>query len=224
MLLNGQASPIFYVGPGQINFVVPTANVPTAGSAQVQVLQSATGLILGSGTVGMNTVAPAMFTTSQTGIGQIAARNQDDTVNSPSNAAARNSVIQLFGTGQGIVPGGPQDGHLPSGIVNTPSKPQVFIGGFQVPSANVAFSGLAPCCVGLWQINVTIPETTAPGNTVSLLVTYQSYNSFSNPAHITTIAVKEGKHRLNAGFPCADTSGDPLRPAPRAMTGHSIGP
>jgi len=191
VLMNGEPSPIFYVGPSQINFVVPSSNVPTVGTAQVQVVESSTGLILGSGSISMNTVAPAMFTLSQTGIGQIAALNHiDGSVNSSTNPVARGQYIELYGTGQGAVPGGPPDGELPKGTVSTPSTPQVVIGGFPVPSANIEFSGLAPCCVGLWQINVLIPESTAPGAAVSLLVTYENYNSFWNPAHITTIAVK----------------------------------
>jgi uncharacterized protein (TIGR03437 family) len=190
VLLNGQPSPIFDVTPIQINFVVPS-NAPTVGNTQVQVVQASTGLILGSGNVTMNTVAPAMFTTTQTGIGQIAARNAvDNSVNSASNPVARGQYIELYGTGPGVVPGGPPDGQLPTGTVHTSSNPQVWIGGFQVPSAAIQFSGLAPCCVGLWQINVQIPQSTAPGDQVSLLVIYENYNSFNDPAHITTIAVK----------------------------------
>jgi uncharacterized protein (TIGR03437 family) len=189
VLLNGQPSPIFHVAPNQINFVVPTS-APTSGSAQLQVVEQSSGQVLGSGSVQMNTVAPAMFTSNQSGIGQIAALNQDNTVNSASNPAARGSYIQLFGTGQGLVPGMPSDGHLPDGLITTPSTPQVFIGGFQVPNSAIQFSGLAPCCVGLWQVNVQIPQTTAPGSQVSLVVFYQNYKSFNDPQHITTIAVK----------------------------------
>ncbi len=189
VLMNGQPSPIFHVAPNQINFVVPS-NAPASGNAQLQVVVQATGQVLGSGSVQMNTVAPAMFTSSQSGTGQIAALNQDNTVNSGSNPAARGSYIQLFGTGQGLVPGAPPDGQLPQGLVATPSTPQVFIGGFQVPNSAIQFSGLAPCCAGLWQINVQIPQTTAPGSQVSLLVIYQNFPSFNDPAHLTTIAVK----------------------------------
>ena len=190
VLVNGQPSPIFAVTPIQINLVVPS-NAPTVGSVQVQVVQPSTGLILGSGNVTMNTVAPAMFTTSQTGIGQIAARNHvDSSVNSASNPVARGQYIELYGTGQGIVHGGPPDGQLPTGIVMTPTNPQIFVGGIQVPAANVEFSGLAPCCVGLWQINVLIPESTAPSGQVSLLVNYENFFSFNAPAYQTWIAVK----------------------------------
>jgi len=191
LLLNGLASPLFYVGTSQINFVVPW-KAPTSGTAQLQVVQRSTGLILGSGTVYMNTVAPAMFTANSNGVGQIAALNHaDGTVNSPSNPVARGAYIELYGTGQGAaVSEEPADGALPSGLVSTPATPQVFIGGSQVPSGDIQFSGLAPCCVGLWQINVQIPESTAPGNQVSLLVNYENTFSFFDSAHTTTIAVK----------------------------------
>ena len=189
VLVNGQPSPIFHVAPNQINFVVPF-KAPSSGSAQLEIVEQSTGETLGSGSVAMNTVAPAMFTSNQSGIGQVAALNQDNTVNSPSNPAARGSYIQLFGTGQGLVPGAPPDGQLPQGLVTTPATPQIFIGGFQVPSSGIQFSGLAPCCAGLWQINVQIPQTTAPGSQVSLLIIYQNFNSFNDPQHKTWIAVK----------------------------------
>jgi len=62
-----------------------------------------------------------------------------------------------------------------------------------VPSTNVQYTGLAPDEVGVWQINVLIPATTAPGNAVSLQVFMSSIPS-GNPnaagSVVTTIAVK----------------------------------
>lgn len=189
VLMNGHAAPIFSVVPNQVNFVVPNG-APTAGTAFVEVVQQSTGQVLGSGMVQMYTVAPGMFTSNQTGTGQIAALNQDNTVNSPSNPAARGSVIQLFGTGQGLLPGAPPEGQLPTGLIHTSSTPQVYIGGFAVPSSAIQFSGLAPCCVGLWQINVQIQESTAPAANTSLLIKYQNVTSFDQPQQTTTISVK----------------------------------
>ena len=191
VLVNGAAAPIFHVTPSQINFVVPN-KAPTSGFVPIRVVQKSTGYILGTGTVQMYPVSPGLFTSTQSGIGQVAALNQDNSKNSSSNPAARGSVIQLFGTGQGLVPGGPADGELPNGTLNTPSKPQILLNGIQVPNANVQFSGLAPCCVGLWQINVLIPDSTAPSSVTptSIIVNYQNVKNFIDNQHITTISVK----------------------------------
>jgi len=45
--VNGQPSPLFFVGPGQINFIVPSA-APTSGTAEVDVVKASTGQILGA--------------------------------------------------------------------------------------------------------------------------------------------------------------------------------
>ena len=158
VFVNGQPSPIASVSTSQINFVVPF-EAPGTGTAQVAVVNASTSQVLGSGTVSMNAASPGFFTTNQQGTGQIAALNCnktpcENTLNGPNNPLNPGKLIQLYLTGQGLVPGAPPDGQLPSGTVNT-AKPVVYVGATQ---ATVQFSGLAPCCVGLWQINVEIPS------------------------------------------------------------------
>jgi uncharacterized protein (TIGR03437 family) len=93
--------------------------------------------------------------------------NQDFSVNSASNAAARGSVIQLFGTGEGQTNPPAQDGRLatmPFPDLPRPVLPvSVAIGGIRVP--NVAYAGAAPGAVaGLFQANVPIPDTSPTGD------------------------------------------------------------
>jgi uncharacterized protein (TIGR03437 family) len=190
VLVNEVLSPLFFVSPNQINFVVPSS-APTSGTVEVQVYQPSTGQILGSYSLYMNTASPALFTSNQQGSGQIAVINtQDGTVNGPDHPAARGSVISLYGTGQGLVPGAPPDGQLAEGLLPTPTKPRVFIGAVFVDDSAVQYSGLAPGLVGVWQINVQIPQSTAPGNQVPLLVQYESIYSIVQGATPTWIAVK----------------------------------
>jgi len=177
VLVNGTPAPLFYVSPKQINLLVPTS-APASGTAIIEVIQKSSGQVLATSTVPMNIASPSLFTSNASGSGQVAALNQDGvTVNDPSHGAARGSVISLFATGQGVIPGAPPDGTAPSGLVQTPEKPRVIIGNGFVPDENVQFSGLAPGFVGLWQINVKIPETTAPGNNITCVVQYKSINS-----------------------------------------------
>jgi len=157
VLFNGTPAPLFYADPDQINFQVPMG-APQSGLQDVQVLEVATGRILGDTTALMELSVPGIFTQAGNGSGAAAAVNQDGTVNSQTNPAAQGTVIQIFGTGQGFVAGAPPDGVAPAGPVLTPVKPNIIMGTDFVPSENVLYSGLAPSLVGVWQINVKIPD------------------------------------------------------------------
>jgi uncharacterized protein (TIGR03437 family) len=206
VLFNGQPAPLYYVAPGQLNFLVPMS-APTTGTADLTVIHPSTGQILAAGLVSMNSSSPGIFafgTLAKPGTtppvpAQAAALNQDNTTNSPTNAAARGSVIQIFATGQGFVPGAPPDGEAPSGTINTPTKPRVFIAPVFVddPAAtaeegdHIPYSGLAPGLVGVWQINVQIPMKVPPGAQVPILILMNSLpNSDAQSGFMMTIAVK----------------------------------
>lgn len=182
---NDEAAPLYYVSPSQINFLVPMS-APRSGTAQLVLVQASTGQVLASGVMQMAEASPAFFTANQTGSGQVAALNQDNSVNNSGSPAARNEVIQLYLTGQGFVPNAPPDGEAPSGLVTTDGRLRVWIEPDYVPDDYVQFTGLAPGFTGLWQINVKIPDRTAPGSRV-IFVQYRDINS-SPPR--TTIAVK----------------------------------
>ena len=171
VLFNGSPVPLFYADPNQINFQVPM-NAPPNATADVQVVQPATGRVLGDTTVGIVPALPGLFSQTGNGFGTAAALNQDNTVNSQANPAVQGSVIQLFGTGQGFVTGAPPDGTAPTGQVPTAAVPEVIMGTGPVPSANIQYSGLAPGLVGVWQINVLIPDSviTLPNNPTQVVV------------------------------------------------------
>jgi uncharacterized protein (TIGR03437 family) len=167
--------------------------LPSNGTANLQIVRQSTGQIYGAAEIALSSASPGLFTAGGTGTGQIAALNADNSLNSSSNAAAHGTVIQLFGTGQGFVANAPPDGTPSTGLVPTATTPLVLLNNVFVPSTNIQYTGLAPSEVGVWQINVLIPTTTAPGNAVSLQVFMSSIPSGnpSSPASVaTTIAVK----------------------------------
>jgi uncharacterized protein (TIGR03437 family) len=192
VFVNGTAAPLFYVSPGQINFVLPIG-LPQSGTANLQIARRSTGQIYGAAEIALAAASPGLFTSAGTGTGQVAALNADNSVNSSTNPIARGQVIQLFGTGQGFVSNAPPDGSPGSGLIPTSATPLVLLGDVFVPSANIQYSGLAPSEVGVWQINVLIPTTTPPANSVAIQVFMASVPS-GNPAApaqvATTIAVK----------------------------------
>jgi uncharacterized protein (TIGR03437 family) len=201
VLINGTPSPIYYLGPNQINFQVPKS-IPSSGTADVLVQRTDTGQILGNFPLAMDVASPAIFTINGSGQGQVAAINQDGTVNGQTNPAPNGSVITFFGTGQGVVPNAPPDGTPSSGIVPTSSLPIVIIGtgntNNPVPPENVQYSGLAPGLVGVWQVNVKIPDEVAPtSTTIPTPVVFQlngiASNGPSNARLLTTMWVKAPK-------------------------------
>ena len=160
--LNGIPAPLYYVGPNQINFVIPQ-EAPTNGYGDLLVTRSDTGQILGDFPLALNIASPALFTinTNVAGQGQVAAINEDKTINSKDHPAPNGSTVAFFGTGEGVVPGAPADGVASTGALPTGAPLQVIIGatGDFVPAENIKYSGLAPGLVGVWQVNVVIPQS-----------------------------------------------------------------
>jgi len=190
------AAPLYYVGPSQINFQVPS-NAPL-GSVRIAVRTAGTGELVAGGNLLVASAAPGIFTSNQAGTGQAAVVNQDGTINSTANPAPAGSTIQIYATGQGQVsPAVPDGTAAPSGpLANTVAVPTssgtaclnnqpsmcVAIGasGF----GDVKYSGLAPGFIGLWQINVVIPSgITAGAVPVRVLIN-------GTPSNTVTVAVR----------------------------------
>jgi uncharacterized protein (TIGR03437 family) len=193
VLFNDQPVPIYFVSPGQINFLVPM-NAPDSGRADVQVIRPSTGEILAASSVELARVSPALFIQNNADQGQVAALNQDNSVNSAGSPATRGQIIQLFAAGQGFVPNAPADGAAATGQLPTEDRPRVLIGTDFVNDADIQYSGLAPGLVGVWQINVKIPENvTGIAGPVDVVVQLRSVPSnigFGGKRLRTTIAVR----------------------------------
>ncbi len=169
--LNGTPLPLYYVSQSQINLLLPN-NVPTSGTADLQVVRTDNGQVLGDTTISLGTQAPGIFSADGSGKGQAAALNQDNTPNSSSNPIARGSVLQVYGTGVGFISGAPSDGSAVSTATPSSGVATAYIGGIACP---VQYSGLAPGLVGVWQVNVSVsqnvvPTSSAPGHTSELIV------------------------------------------------------
>ena len=170
----GKAAPLFFVSPSQINLQVPGG--VAAGTATVEVFSIAGTSPISTGTVTVADAAPGVFTVGATGRGQAIALNSDFSINASFDSlpGARpevaGSYISIIATGIGntspLVADGQvaPDSPLAVGIGET----MVTIGGVQ---AQVLFSGLAPGFVGLWQINVLLPDNLPTNPATGLRVT-----------------------------------------------------
>jgi uncharacterized protein (TIGR03437 family) len=179
VLVGGTPAPLLYVSPSQINFQVPGAT-PVGGLEEFQVARVSTGQVLASWLFQIDAESPGLFTVDGSGSGQVAALNQDGSMNNGANPAKAGSILTLYGTGQGSISGMSADGQPAQGIVDTPETPQVFINSGFIPSGDVQFSGLAPGFVGLWQINVKVPSNAPPGD-VTVFLIYGGVNSVLDP-------------------------------------------
>jgi uncharacterized protein (TIGR03437 family) len=192
VLVADVAAPVLYASPSQINFQVPSAT-PTGGPQEIQVVRASTGEVLASWLFRIDVVSPGLFTADSSGSGQLAAVNQDGTVNNGAHPAKAGTYVTLFGTGQGLVNGMPPDGQPApkSPLLTTDPALKVFINSDFVPQGDIEFSGLAPGFVGLWQINVKVPANVPPGD-VPVFVDLDGINSVLDPngiRRVTTIRV-----------------------------------
>jgi uncharacterized protein (TIGR03437 family) len=193
VLLNDRPLPLYFVSPGQINYFVPM-DVGNSGTAELQVMRKSTGEILAAGTVPLARVSPALFVQGAFEQGQLAAVNQDGTVNAPGSEVQKGQIITLYATGLGFVPNAPPEGVPPTGPTPGEESIRVLINTDFVPDDHIQYFGLAPGFVGVYQINVKVPiDRVAPGAAVPVAVQVRSTNTnvgFNNKLLSTTIAVK----------------------------------
>jgi uncharacterized protein (TIGR03437 family) len=176
---DGIAAPMIYAAKGQMSCVVP---YEVAGETSTLVQVEYNGIYSVAISVPVLPAVPAILTANASGSGQAVAVNKDGTLNSASNPAARGDYVILYATGEGQ--------RSPAGVTGQPAPAydgpvlpaSMTIGG--VP-ASLIYAASAPGFVGLMQINVTIPESAAPGGAVPVVLTIGSAQSPS-----VTIAVK----------------------------------
>ncbi|HUQ94486.1 MAG TPA: hypothetical protein VM120_22580 [Bryobacteraceae bacterium] len=188
VLVNDVPAPIKTVSPGQIDFIMPPLSTNVAS---IVVTRQSTSQILAAATATAAPYAPALFTVNPDGNGQVVAKNPDGTANGPSDRVGRSQTISLFGTGFGIPPDVPV-GSAPADKVPGSGVLQVVIGTRVVPAENITYFGLAPGMVGVWQIDVKVPDATPPDAQVPVAVAFNSFGSTNDSSgrRTTYIAVK----------------------------------
>jgi len=186
--INGFNAPILYASDTQINAVVPF-EVEDPVAIAVSSGTETTGFVK----LPAVDAVPGVFTIDESGSGQAAALNQDGTVNSPSNPAARGSVVSLWTTGTGLLTPAIADGSL--GPLGAPFPVPVLGVSAIIGSANgypptipapVVWVGQAPALIaGVTQVNLGIPSNAATGSAVPVWIEIERVLS---PA--VTLAVK----------------------------------
>jgi uncharacterized protein (TIGR03437 family) len=173
VLFDGVPAPLLYVGANQINAIVPYS---VAGRSSVQMQIEAQGSVGASFTLAVREASPGIFTSDGSGRGQAAVANQNGTLNSAANPAARGSVVSLYLTGEGQTnPAGSTGSVIQPGVLPRPLQDvRVLIQG--VPAV-VQYAGAAPFSTGLMQINVVIPAEVFASSRAPVEVQIGSFSS-----------------------------------------------
>jgi uncharacterized protein (TIGR03437 family) len=182
----GSPVPLLYVSPERIDFQVPfTVGLTTQTVTVNRETQVSAGVRLS-----MALVSPSLFSTDGQGAGQGAIRIANSTTIAapagmfPGSRPARpGEYIEIYCTGLGVVsPSGRTGNAAPSAPLSTTLiSPTVTIGGLP---ARVSFSGLAPGLVGLYQVDVRVPDGAEPGDAVPVELTI-----FGVKSNTVTVAI-----------------------------------
>ncbi len=182
ILFDGVPAPLIYTSSGQVSVIAPYSLAGRTTSQMVAELNGVKSLAL---TVPVSSVSPGLFSVDFSGRNQVAALNENGSVNGPGNGAERGKLLVLYGSGSGTFRSNPVDG----AVIGLPLPELLFplsvqIGGRE---AEILYSGPAPGLVsGVFQINARVPDGIEPGDRVSIRVRSGTTDS---PVG-TTIAVK----------------------------------
>lgn len=166
MLVNNRAAPLFFVSPQQINLQIPWE---AAGSTQAAVSVVFNGVSSAPVSLPLADFSPGIFPVDQAGQGAILISNTSllaaaagSVPGRSSRPAKRGEYVTIYCTGLGRVTNPPPSGSPSSAnaLSTTLQSPVVTIDG--IPS-NVAFAGLAPTFIGLYQVDVRVPDKAGSG-------------------------------------------------------------
>jgi uncharacterized protein (TIGR03437 family) len=154
VLVGGLPAIIYYVSPGQINFLVPSYLLP--GPVNVQVLLD--GLAGPPVSVKLAAAAPALFETGKQNA--VAARPNGKLI-SPSSPAKPGDWVILYATGLGQTVPPVIYGEVPTTAaeIGQMSEFKLMLDGVAVDKSRIYYAGLAPYFAGLYQINLKLPHS-----------------------------------------------------------------
>jgi uncharacterized protein (TIGR03437 family) len=166
VLFDGRPAPMIYGSASQANVIVP---YEVAGQAATTMALQFGGLTSPAWVVPVAASAPGIFTLASSGLGPAAVLNQDNSVNSASNPAARGSIVQIFATGEGQTsPAGVTGSVIGTNLKTPVLEVKVTIGG---QDAVVPYAGSAGASIaGLFQVNAVVPPSVSPGAAVPIIV------------------------------------------------------
>ncbi len=158
LTFDGISAPLLYVQAKQINAIVP---FEISGKQHTVAQLKYNGTTSNAARLWVADASPGIFTMGGLG-NQVAAFNQDGTLNSPTNPAEQGSIVSMWATGLGLLNQPYADGQIvtESGVTLLNPPPITVDGHF----AEIKYLGQAPDLVaGAIQINLVVPTDLLSG-------------------------------------------------------------
>ena len=190
---------LLYAGATQINAIMPSGTAAglnfvsvtyagqTSSAVPIKVVHSSFGIF----TRGLAPPAGSSWPGARLAAVQNVMGSGELQLNGPETPARRGQTVTLWGTGLGAAAG---PDAIPSAARQSATLVEVDVGG---QAARVSYSGRSPCCPGVDQINLRIPENSSLGCFVPVSVRVRGV-VYSNVEAISISA---------DGSPCQDARG-----------------
>lgn len=173
VIINGMAAPVLATSPSRVDFQVPWE---LAGQYQASLVVAVNGQSSSPAQVYLSVAAPGIFSQDGTGTGQGVVRIADTPyLAAPEGAfpgcrpAHRGEIITITATGLGeVTPPVPTGVPSTTGAPSTTSQTPVVLVDY-IP-ARLVFSGLAPGTLGLYRVDVEVPEGARAGDAIDVFI------------------------------------------------------
>lgn len=172
--VNNLASSVFFVSPGQINFLIPYE----AGGTTATIVVERQGVTGPAVTIPLDPVSPGLF---QWNGAFAVAEHADGSLISPAAPAQGGEIVVLYCAGLGhTIPDVP-----PGSIVSTAAtilaaaQLGIVINGAPCASCIVYYAGLTPGFAGLYQINLRLPDSLPSDPAIQIAI-----GAISSPAGV----------------------------------------
>ncbi len=162
VIIGGLSAPLYYVSAGQINAQIPFELTPLQ---PYQVIVSANGALTTPDTVNLTPAVPGF---AAFGDGTLIAQHGDGSLVSATSPARSGEYLVAYLAGMGATNATPASGAAsPTSPLALPSvMPNLTINGQSSP---IAFAGLTPGLVGLYQMNFQVPAGLPAGDITIVL-------------------------------------------------------
>jgi uncharacterized protein (TIGR03437 family) len=163
VFIGNYAADLYYVSPTQINFLVPPMMLPGPVTFRL-VIDSLRGPVI---PLKLAPAAPGLF---QLDLQNAVATLVDGSVLTPSSPAKPGDIVVLYATGLGETTPPAVYGQLPTAAAPlvAGAKLSILLDGVAVPPSAIDYAGVAPGYAGLYQINLTLPKSTAANPEIRL--------------------------------------------------------
>jgi uncharacterized protein (TIGR03437 family) len=158
------SAPVLFSSSSQLNLQVPWE---LEGKSSTSVTVTANSVTSSPQAIPVGVADPGIFSMGAPVGGQGAIVNLAGILVDASSPAHAGDYLEIYANGLGPVTNTPQTGAAPSVLSTLIGNPAVTIGGVPAP---VSWAGLAPGFIGLYQVNVQVPQGIAAGDAVPVVL------------------------------------------------------